>query len=626
MANENLAKFDGYINAIPLFEYRGETAVHRTRSLPLKAVRQDTGANPNETRPEYGDYFAQADFSGGSGQVKFHEPDSLPNMFYDSEGFDVSVKGKLTHLHPVADSNYLDKSVISFAVANAGTLYAAASAEAASANSVKSATDPATWTSVGPAGIGICQDVTSSGDLLYGAFNASGIRSYDGATWTSYVTGTVTGVHWGTFLGRIIAIGGTSSRSIYEVVTGGGAALPSALYTLPAGYAFSRIWENGPYLYAAAYSTAENASSIFHFGLNDAGTALIQKGRTPMPTGEIILGGGGYLGTIYLVGKKRQTSSEYIDIAYRCTPDDAGYLRLDEKLMEGVNYGGLSGIGTPFRILALGDHVLIPWTEATSVSDFFVGVLCHNLARNAITKHIECFPALSDAPTDAVFLYNNKLVFGGAGGITYENTSKYVATATLITSLADWHNAGQKTWNLIELTTDPLVTGTSVAVYYTTKHQDQNDWTLAGTHDTVGATSKRISLTAVESPVFALKLVSTANGAATAAPVILGFSVRSNPSAATNEYIVERSFRIKHKNRKHDRAPEHITPDPNAVVKSIEDLRNDWVTYIEQGFTYTARIEDVAVTKLFEPEYLKTAGRSIDNDWKVDVVMAGTRA
>ena len=89
--------YDAYIDSLGVLFYGGSKP--STRSLPLRPVRQDVGNNPFEQRPESGDIFAQGEFSNGSGQEFFHRPGRDERKFLSSEGFDISNRGKLTHLY-----------------------------------------------------------------------------------------------------------------------------------------------------------------------------------------------------------------------------------------------------------------------------------------------------------------------------------------------------------------------------------------------------------------------------------------------------------------------------------------------------------------------------------------------
>ena len=95
--------YDSYIddgtNAVGYILHDTEQTRAGDQSLRLQPVRQDVGNNPAEIRPESGDLFAQSDFSHGDGQEYFHHTGRDPRRFLHSEGFDIAVPGKLTHLH-----------------------------------------------------------------------------------------------------------------------------------------------------------------------------------------------------------------------------------------------------------------------------------------------------------------------------------------------------------------------------------------------------------------------------------------------------------------------------------------------------------------------------------------------
>lgn len=613
--------YDAYLDSTPLWFMDSQGSEQLSQSIPSEAQRQDTGNNPDEVRQERGFFFAQSDFSGGMGQEKFHAPNSDKDKCYSLRGFDIDERGKLAHHYKITTTSVTNKSVISFAVADDGTLFCAVSGEV-NANCIKYTTDLTTFTADVPGGsAGACQDLASDGENLYAAFPADSkvYKRNSAGTWSTYTSGgEVDQLLWGTFLGRLMCVG---PRAIYEITASG--ALPSPIMTLPAGFVWGHMWESGPYIYAAAYSTSRDESVVFHFGLNSGATAIVAKGHTPMPIGELIQGGAGFLNTSYLLGKKRISSNEYADICYQAFPSDDGYLQY-VKLKEADNYGGLSGIGTPLRILNLGDSVLIPWTSATSASDFYVGALQHNVARDALSHYTDAHFSLSNTPSDAVFRYRNKIIYGGAFGITKEDQTKYIAEATLITSMADFSTAAIKVHDRIDVTCDPLPSGTSIEVYYTTKHIDQDDWTLAGTIDTADSEGDSFYLTDVESRLFALKIVSNASSDQSLAPVIRGYSVRSNPKPETSEWTLVRTVRIREEDRTQPRAPKKYK-NVRDTITTLRNMLHTWVTLYEPGETWSVYVRDMRVVEPKQAINQLTGGSPKEEAYIVTLSMEGTR-
>lgn len=600
--------------ALPLIYYTGEGAGATTNSLPLRPVKQDTGQNPNEVRPEYGDYFAQSDFSDGSGQTLFHAPASEKSRYYKSDGFDISTKGLLKHLR-ATKTRVMTGGIRAIETADSSMFVI-------DGTTVKRTTDFITYTTDDPGGGVLSYDMTSSGDDIYTANAANSVYKRTGATngWAQYVTsGAVEGVAW--LKDRLMVHTG-AGRSIHEITTGG-AAIPSAIETLPVGWFFSSMWEAGAYIYASAFTDVGNKGRIHFYGLNSGGTAIEKKGSTPMPDGTLLLGGGGYVNTSFMLALVNVAASAYVCALYKATADSNGFLDYQEILRASEEFdGGTAGIGNYIKIKGVGNKVFVPWIDFDeSASAGFAGLLAYDLARDAVSRHLE--HSHMTRPS-SVGIYKNTLVIGGFGENT-EDKTKYVATASLVTSIADFNNAGLKVWDQVSITHNPLAADTSIAVYYTTKHPDENDWTLVGTSNTPSSTGQTFRLTDVESRIFALKFVSTANAGQTAAPEFLGYSVRSNPSLSTPEWVLTRYVHVKEDIRKTGGLGQLKYYDPKVRRKAIQDRLYDWVDFYEPDAIWNVRIEKIEDVEPGQPVHHITSGNRNEEEYVMKLTMIGTR-
>lgn len=330
-----------------------------TNSLPLRPVRQDTGANPNEVRPESGDIFSQGDFSGGAGQRLFHsskQPD--PTMYYYSEGIDVSEEGQATLL-PYGDGPASGiTSGLRLEVCD-GKLFAT---DGTTVRYTTSAT-LSSWTNDDPhdgEGAVAVQDLAARGDELFAALGANGVHIRASAgTWSHWQpdgaidldVGTATRIAY--LRDRIFVIGGTDSRSIYEVVND---STPTSMRDLPEGWVYSDIWEAGEYIYASAYSFDSGLTQVMHFGLNSGGTAVEWKGSSPFPRGQLLYCGVGYLGKVFVGGGKRNSENGYSGIVYQCAVDGSGFLYIESKVIETEGAG--PGNFSVRKIEPVGESVL----------------------------------------------------------------------------------------------------------------------------------------------------------------------------------------------------------------------------------------------------------------------------
>lgn len=585
-------RYDGLINDgstdYPLLYVGNDPElVRNTSSVPLRAVRQDTGQNPYEVRPESGDIFAQGDFSYGSGQERYHRPKSDPSKYFTSEGFDISVPGKLTHLNATAlatANGAWQMEVFNdfpFVIGNA-----------ASANRVYSGNGsfPGTWTSENPhAGEGdqIVRQLATNGTVLFAAIDTNGVHQRTtGGVWSHYQVGGVnlntggTAVRVSFLKDRLLVVGQSgSSFALYEVAS---SATPPVVQALPVGWASGFLFESGPYIYWPAWSPDYSKGRIYHFGLNSAGSAIEAKGSTPMPDGVVPLHGVGYVGATYVVGGTYEASS-LNPVIYQAEVNEDGTLEL-AKLADGLG-------GVAQAVKSRKESVIFPWVLDGDPKGDRCGIASHNLGRQAFANNLAVSPLPSpNVNVNDLIIYNGRALFSTDNGLYYENLGTPVTTATLITSIADWNNAGSKTWNKIEIQHKPLATGCSVQVFYTLKHPDENTWVSAGTSSTVGSEGATFALTGITSRIFALKLVSTASGSNS--PTITGFSVRSDPYVSPGEWKLTRYVRIAYEDRKDGNA-RAVRKPPVTTRNALMNLLYSYVTLTEDDAVWNVRVEGI---------------------------------
>jgi hypothetical protein len=600
----------------------------QTSARQLKPVRQDNGSNPWEVRPDSGDVWSQGDFSHGAGQRNFHRANRDERKYRYSSGFDISDPGKLKHLKTVVVSNDGSAPVTALAVAN-NMIFASAG------QLISRYTGSGTWTSSNAVQAGeVDQDVldlTAEGDRLFAALGSNGVHVRDAAgVWTHYRpdgatdldVGSATGVEW--LKDRLIVIGGTSSRSIYEVVAD---STPDPLLTLPAGWSFEKVFETGEFIYACAIGPSSGQSRVYHFGLNQSADTLEAKGSTPMPLGQLIRCGTGYLGMVFLAGGVRTQDGGYDPVLYQALPDARGNLQII-KLAQGEDSGA---IDLSVRAIAPdGESIICGWSLADDPDGRTarVGLLRYHLGRDALSYDIEVEEVERPNPVVPI---TGLVVFAGdaffsAGTRVYQtNAPLYASTATLITSTADWNNAGQKVWDLFEAWYEALPSGTQIDLYYRT--DESGDWTLVGTDVTAGSQGLTKKVAGVSSRILQLKLVSTATIDQTDAPVIGGYSQRSNPAPTTLEFDLVRFVRILPVDRKDEDAEEVYPPGGTTAFRStLSNLLYSWVTFTEPGDTWNARLTDIADVEPAAPIYDASGGDASNRGFIVRLTMEATRS
>lgn len=608
----DFSTYDAYLDSNGLIAYEDEGVKPQTQTLPLRAPRTEFLVPTNfESHPEFGDLFSQGDFSGGAGQEHYHRPRRDERKFYSSEGFDISEPGRLKLLHATAEADS-QASVGSIEITGGVPFFIAGTTLRKGNGSF-----PGTWSNEDPhAGEGsqTVHDLASSGDELYAAIATNGIHKRNAAgTWSHYVaegSSAITRLAWAK--DRLIAADG---RNIYEITTSG--ALPSALETLPEGWVFEDIFEVGGFIYACAVSTDAGLSRVHHYGLTQDASALEKKGSTEVPRGQLVYTGKGYLGSAYLGGGVENDSGGLNPVVYQAFPSANGFLDLI-KLVEEEG-AGASDLAVR-AIEPIGESVVFSWSLGSGApTGARTGLAIHDLGRDALAHHLKG-PA-GTARVDSIRYYKGRLLFTVDGdGLFYEDVGTYVASAELVTSMADWNNAGQKIFDTFDVSHSALAAGEVVKLRYATKHPDEATFTDAVTSDTDGAEGKSTTLiTNVKGRKLTVKLVVTVTDQS-ATPEVYAFSVRSNPAPTTLEYVLQRAFRILERDQKDDHA-ETVYNDVETLRDAIHACAQTWKTFEEPGKTWNAYVLSVSDITPMTEVHRTTSGETQRKGYVLQVQM-----
>jgi len=639
LAGRDFTQFDYYMNELGLiaFEVGAITAstpgmditsfsnyfgIHTvSSSVQLRPVRTDTGQSPYEQRPETGDIFAQGDFSHGMGQVWYHRQNADPRMYLWSDGFDITVPpgqdsaGTLKHLDQMAAA-HLSGTIGTVCIFN-GFPFVIDGVDVYRGDGFF----PGTWTSEDPSvaeGDVTVHDLATNGDVLFAALGANGIhqRSTSG-TWSHYSDALATLLAW--CKDRLMASDG---RSLYEITAGGLA--PAAILTTPNGWTITNIFEAGAFIYACAVNATAGLSRIYVVGLNSDASALEEKDSNPIPNGELIYAGVGYLNQSYLVGGIHNSAGGYDPILYQGVPDSNGSLQL-LKIAEGVGAGALDLAGRAG--LPMGESCAMAWSQGSSNPyGAREGLLTYQLGTGAQSGYLKKeTPAASPNPITSMAFYRGRVLFVVKGdGLYYQDVTKLTAKAQLITSGADWSNAGDKIWDLYQLAHKALPVGTSVLLEFTEKHPDEAVWQTAIDSNVAGAVQAKERLTAVTSPTLTVRITSNANSAASVAPEVISFWARSHPTLSPPEYELIRYIRIFGEDRSQQNG-EPIFQDPDSIRRQIEDLCYQWVSWFEPYGSWTARITSIEDMTPIIAALAATAGMSRQDGYLLGITMQGTR-
>lgn len=621
----DFTRYDGYFNTLPVRYYLDRPPVTETNDL--NPPKQDIDTDPIEIRPESGFLFGQKSFAHGMGQDYFHIEGRDTKKYFTSEGIDISQADRITNLNQTASA--LASATIGAPFVVADTLLTI------DGNVVKRSDGnfPPSWSSETLAAATV-YDATVAGAQAYAGVNSTTAplyaRASGGTTWSVYQSGGVnitlgsgacTNLAW--IKDRLMAIAGTASRSIYEVT--GSTATPTAIRTLPAGWVFSKPFEGGSYIYCLAQEASNpRMSKLYIFGLNSGGTAIEEKGSMDFPKDTVINAGCGYLDTILMAGGVRNGSGGYDPIYLQGFPNDSGMVQWviirEEK---GSTTTDLSST----VIVPNKRSVLVGWSlKAASFGlNAREGLAVHHLATGAFAHHVrKQSTAATPAKINGIAVHKNRVLFSVAGdGLYYENLSTPVAQGELITSVADWGNAGFKVWDLIDLAHDSLPASCSVTIDYATEHPaDVSTWSSAMNSNTAGSLGKTTRLSNIKERKLVLRIRSNASGSN--APEIRSYTVRSNPAPDESEWKLSRYVQLYDEERKGGYG-EPFFQNPDAIRDALMDLAYSWIHLTEEGITWTALVQKVS---LLEPEQgvtSATRGQPRRNAYVLQMQMLGVR-
>lgn len=287
---------------------RGFSQPFEHSSIPLLRTQGDGSNEPAEASINPEDLWrrGQSDWGLGAGQSWLDKaaqdrPASSRRRFRTSKGVNVWTENELSLLNDT-------DSKVSSANSNIQVIAAGARVYRIDGQTLTYTTDPTagtpSWTTVAstPAATpGTISALASDGYNVWVAYNASGI--YDTNTGTSaaaaYRTGQVDTIAY--VKGRLMCSAGPS---IYNVTSGGGGALPTALFT-QANTDFDWVGFAAGHSQIYAGGLSGDKSLIYRIPVKADGSGLdLPVVAGELPDGETITSIGGYLGFIF-VGTSR---------------------------------------------------------------------------------------------------------------------------------------------------------------------------------------------------------------------------------------------------------------------------------------------------------------------------------
>ena len=609
--------FDAYLDGLGLVFYESSDARPSKVTSPLRAPRTDVGNNPFEQLPDFGDYFAQGSFAGGAGQTYFHRPEREETRYYLSEGFDIQKDGSLIHLHPLAKVPAGDTTITAPSFLE---IFDDVPFTSTGDDAYFSTTGLGAWTATDPgAGTQTIVDGTTNGQYLYAAAGTDGVHRLDtaGAWNLSWATGTARLVEWAK--DRLIVCG---DNTIHEVVAAG--AIPAAFDTLPTGWTFTSVFESGAFIFATAVNAASGQSRIYAYGTASGGTNLERKTSTAMPRGEKATSGIGYLGRTFIGGGRVNSNGGFNPVFYQAEVDATGNLSLDKVAGVDADTGTEDLSVRAFE--SLGDRIVFGWSlDATNPRGRRVGLAAYNLARNAFYHHVAMSSPGADVKVVGIKYFRGKLLVAIENtGVYAEDLTKFVVSAYLETSIADWNNAGYKVWDRFEISHTSLPTGGSIDIDYSNFHPDEQQWVDVSENTTPGSSGSKTTDFDVKLRRLALKITSNSSSDQTDAATITGFTVRSAQAPDITEWVLKRYVLIADEVMKQPGGEVRYL-DPDLILAQLESTAYTRVQWEEANGGWNAFVQEVRELRPVLPEYEDASGESAKNVHVVELTMIGSK-
>lgn len=619
ITTRDYTKFSAYLDDQGLLVYEGEGATNRVQTIEVEVPQTDTRQNPNELPDALGKHYAGGDFSHGAGQLTLHKASSDPAKYNYAEGFDISEAGILRHHHAVLLNamGALTAGSSGRQAQSGGALYVCDGT-----NLKRFASPSASPTTIdvhaGESAVAV-QDVTAEGDRKFVALGANGIHLLDASDVDSHYSDALA-IRVAFLKDRLIAC---TARILYEI-TASGAVTGMDKLTLKEGWTFTDLGENGEFVYATAINETAGLSKVYHFGL-DSSLAFVAKGSTWMPNNELAYAFKGYLGIVLISCGRVNASGGKDQVYYKAVPDSEGFLSLDLVAeAEGAGSRDLAsrGIATQGRNFLMGMTL-----GATAPYGVREGLAKYDPALDAFSHHLAS--SLVTATPDPVLscsVFAGRVCFVTIDGLYYEDTATFVSQASMVASTGNWNNPGLKNWDESSISTSELPATSSVDVQYTLTNPEDGDWSLAGSHDTTGATEKTIRHPNLESADFTIKLISNATSSGSLAPEIKTFSVRSNPTAANTPYLVIATVRIADRDSLGANG-EEIRQDPVEIKELIEGYHLEWFDWFTQDVPsgYHVRLKNFSYLQPAQPIYDTVPGENEKNVFILTLEMRGIR-
>jgi len=430
-------------------------------TAPLQAQAIQTSETPEDFQQEFGQIYSRTDFSGGSGLDKAHRRNASETdfqRFWDSKGIDVfngkevGQEYKVSLLH---DTDELSSSTETnlYMQELSGSIFFADGDVLKRIDSPLDTSPTVTSETAPSAG----NDITSMavlGTRLYLVADGDVYVRTAASTYSVHNNHKTYSKIW-SMKGRIVA--SDTSGDLFELPDG---STPTTIKTLPTGTEWTDITDGGAVVLAAA-------SDGYIYSFADESSTLTLKGQTFIE-GEVPNAIDAAQGFIFY-GTYQNTASGKIGRLYRAEITNANnlYVLVNAQLIKQWGDGTTTLNQAPYKIISTRDSIYTGIVDSASKTNLWR----YYLPTAGIARDIEF---AESGIVEAMAVFSDRLFATISGGGLYRESTNYVSTGYIITSLGDFFTSEKKQWVGAKLNTN-VVTSGSVKLFTSTIAADINN-------------------------------------------------------------------------------------------------------------------------------------------------------
>ena len=545
------------------------------RTGGLQAERFATGSTPFEQAIDRYSFGSMSDFRGGTGQEFADRAHSDPSAYLDSEGIDPFTPGRFSLLNST-EAEFLTISPNLRSVTVGGRFYTLIGDARLSYRD----THGGTPTDVLVGNIAAITGLTTDGTNWY-ASTGTDIRT---GTTGSAVWSTIPFVNISYAAGRVIgsykATGSVSPNRFTTLNAAGVEEVSNGRLTLPPGWAINSFTSGSGFIWFSTYNGSSSAVYAWKAGTDDSPFLAYEH-----QTGSRILAMLWEQGQIITITHDQNTTLSL----WRFVPAQDGTLT---AFLIDANYA--SSTSPRVGLAAYGAQVYFSWPSMTR-NRSGVGIL--NLPTGGYCRGYEAGVA-GEVPS--VNIWQGKITLTVPGEGVWRQTDQFVQHGYLDTSHFDAASTLERVYDSVTVRTEPLQTGESVEVLYSTNKNVSYQLVTGARLDTPGEATKTIPLE-VKARSMGVHVILNGSGATT--PVVNVISLKYHQLGLADTVLtlpVDCSNNIRGLN---GAALDNSEPGSGAArVRLLESLVQTRVTiqdidWFDTRDTESYEMLDVTVTK-----------------------------